>query len=155
MPLLEDLLSTNALEIIYTVFLPFIFIFALLFGALVLVHLFSKKINLILALILTFSTMATPVFGWFATILPVYGATAVFGVFIALFVVGTLVFGWKKGKDIYIESGGKQSKIEHLRKKRGELWQKMQREGNEGRKRQLYEQIKNLDKEIEFIEMGG
>lgn len=155
MPGLEDLLAPNALGLVYTAFLPFIFIFALLFGALELVHLFGKKINLILALIFTFSTMATPVFGWFATILPLYGATAVFGVFIALFIVGTLIFGWRKGKDIYIEGGGKLSKIEHLRKKMGELQEKMQREGNEGKKRQLYEQIKKLEKEIEFIEMGG
>ena len=154
MPLLEDLLASGAPELIYNFFLPFIFIFALLFGALEVIHIFGKKINLILALIFTFSTMATPVFGWFATILLVYGAVAVFGVFIGLFVVGSLLFGLRKGKDIYLESGGKQRRIEHLRKKRGELWEKMQREGREGRRRQLYEQIKNLDKEIEFIEMS-
>jgi hypothetical protein len=154
MTLLEDLLTSGAPELIYNFFLPFIFIFALLFGALEVIHIFGKKINLILALIFTFSTMVTPVFGWFATILPVYGAIAVFGVFITLFVVGTLIYGWRRGEDIYLEGGGKFKKVEHLRKKRGELWEKMQREGREGRRRQLYEQIKNLDKEIEFIEMS-
>ena len=152
MPLFEDLAVLGAQELIYTLFLPFILIFALLFGALQLVNLFGKKINLVLALVLTLFTMATPVFTWFSTMLPLYGATAAFGVFVAVFIIGTLLVGWRKGKNIYRRTMAKEKKIEELGKQIAELRRKMDAEGDENKKRALWEQISQLKKEQEFIQ---
>src|SRR3990170_2389802 len=87
-------------------FLPFLLIFALFFGALAVVKVFNKKINVVISLVLTLLTTQTPVFTWFASYLPTYGAVAAVGLFGALFVFGLFRWAFYRGRNIYEEQGG-------------------------------------------------
>lgn len=151
---LFDISMFTTTELFYTLFLPFILILAILFGALELLHVFNKKINLVLALVFTLLTTQTPVFVWFATILPLYGAVAAVGVFIVLFFVLTLRWGFSRGKDIYQEMGGTESRIKQLTERMGKLWkeyEKAREQGKEGKARALWEEIKKIKDELEFL----
>jgi hypothetical protein len=147
-----SMLITN--ELLYSLFLPFILIFALLFGALEVVHVFNKRINLVLALVFTLFATQTPVFSWFATILPLYGAVAVLGVFAVLFVFGIIKWGYSRGREIYWEVGGTESRIKHLSERMEKLWKEYEKardQGKEEKMRVLWKEIEEIERELRFL----
>jgi hypothetical protein len=138
-------------DLLYTVFLPFILIFTLLFGALEVLYVFNKKINLVLALVFTLFSTQTPAFAWFATVLPLYGATAAVGVFATLFVVLTGVFFYKRMRDTWFRFGPPEDRLRKINEKIEKLNEQFRRTGNETKRRALDQTLKELEKERDYL----
>jgi hypothetical protein len=139
--------------LLYSFFFPFLLIFAVLFAALEVVNIFSRKINLVLALVFTFLTFPTGTFVWFATILPTYGAIVAVGTFAALFFFGVIRWGLSRGKDIYMEHRPAEDRLWGLRKKHDKLFKKFMEARERGDDRlaaKLREDLKELESEIVY-----
>jgi len=151
MPILEDLLATTPNELLYTMFLPFIIVFAIFFGVLSSLRFFSKKINLVLSLALTVTAAYGGLFTWVATYLMPFGAYFGVAAFAIVFFVGIAIWGLGRGKDIYYESVGGEKKLEEINKKIEKLYEKYRNESNPEKKRALYNTIMELEREREHI----
>jgi hypothetical protein len=139
--------------IFYSLVLPFLIIFAVLFGALEFLHIFGRKVDLMLALVFTFLTLPTGAFTWFASILPTYGAIAAVGTFVALFIFGSLRFGFSRGKDIYKEHAPPADKLSDLYKKREKIFKKYEKAKEQGKDRtamELAQDLEKIEREIRY-----
>jgi len=149
MPIFEDLLALTSHELFSTIFLPFIVVFVIFFGALSALRIFSKKINLVLSLALTVAAGYGGAFAWFSSYIMPFGAY--FGViaFAAVFVIGIAVWAVGRGRDIYYESDPFKKK-EYLNKQIAKHQEKMQKaidKGDKARAAAEYETIKRLQME--------
>lgn len=149
-----DILTMSTENLIYVVFLPFLLTLALLFAALEAVHIFQRKINIILSLIFTFLAMQTEQYWWFANLLPTYGSFVAIGSFVVVFFIGVVLWARGRIKNIYEETGGPEIKLERLRKKAAKLEQKIKDEENDAKKRQLLEELKKINDEIKIAEIS-
>jgi len=157
---LEDILANflpnlpiDQYGLLYSLILPFLLIFAVLFGALEILHIFSRKVDIVLALVFTFLTLPTGAFAWFASILPTYGAMAAVGTFAALFFVGVIRWGFSRGKDIYKEHAPPEDKIKDLRKKYDKIMKKYLEAKEQGKDRlakELREDLEEIESEIKY-----
>jgi len=132
MPILEDLLTLTTHELFSGVFLPFIIIFAIFFGALSALRIFSRKINIVLSLALTVAAGYGGVFTWFSSFIMPFGAY--FGViaFVIVFIVGIAMWGLGRGKEIYYENLAPEEKLKKIDKDIAKLEKKIDDARNKG-----------------------
>lgn len=155
---IEDFLPIVPQEnILYGFFLPLLLIFAILYGALLVVKLFNKRINFVLALIFTLLTTATPAFAWFSSVLPTYGAVLAVGAFAAIFIIGTIRWSWSKGRETYMTAkyagGPRLDRIEKLHKALEKLNKEHEKALDQGRMdkaREILKQMKDIRDDIEI-----
>jgi len=149
---LGDILTMSTENLVYVVFLPFLLILVLLFAALEVLHLFQRKINLILSFIFTFLAMQTEQYWWFANLLPTYGSFVAIGSFVVVFFVGVVLWARGRIENIYLETGGARKKHDRLIKKQNELRRKMENEMDEVKKRKIYDEIERIEKDKKYLE---
>ena len=113
---LEKILTDPSALLAKEFFLPFILVFTLLWATLSLVKIFSWRINFVLAFVVTVLTAMSPWFAFISQYVILIGPLTAVGIFLALFVVGGLVWAIGRGKEIYYTSAGQYKKIEHLNK---------------------------------------
>lgn len=137
-------------EIIYSLLLPFFLMFALLFGALEMVRLFNRRINIILSLVLTILATQSPLFPFFSQVISVYGIVAVISVFMAVFLIGSLRWGIATMERISGETG----KLKKLYKLREKLWKEYEKaldRGDDATAKKILADVKSIDAEIEYL----
>lgn len=87
--------------------LPFLLIFAILWGLLSTVKLFgdmSHKINLIIALVFTIAVALTDAWGFIATQLAVFTGVFVYIMFFALFIILVVIWAVGRGREAYTKN---------------------------------------------------
>ncbi len=150
MVLFEELTSLSLNELLYTVFLPFIVVFAIFFGALSAVRIFNKKINLVLSFALTLAGAYGGLFTWFAVYLLPLGAYMGVIAFAAVFFIGIIIWSVGRGKDIYYEAAPEKA-LEKVNKDIEKLYDKYYNESDPAKKRGIDRQIVELERRREHL----
>ena len=138
-------------QLLFGLVFPFLVIFAIFWGLLATMRIFGTKVNTVLALILSLVILPTPAFVWFATYLVQLGSTLALVVFIAIFVFGVVRWGFSRGKDIYIGTGGYDRQIKEKRKKMHEYLNKLE-SVSPAERAHLEREITKLRAEVETLE---
>ena len=138
-------------QLLFGLVFPFLVIFAIFWGLLATMRIFGTKVNTVLALILSLVILPTPAFVWFATYLVQLGSTLALVVFIAIFVFGVIRWGFSRGKDIYIGTGGYDRQIKEKRKKMHEYLNKLE-SVSPAERVHLEREISKLRAEVETLE---
>jgi len=146
-----DLIPSLTLqELIFQIFLPFIFIFAILWGVLTTLKIFEKKINLVISLVITLFLASTETFVLLTTYYSQISGAFVTFVFIGLFVVGTIIWAVRRGEHVYYGTSNPSHGIDRLNKKIGQLNKKYNQKrhsGNEEEADQIHRTLMELEKE--------
>src|SRR3989338_771469 len=138
-------------QLLFGLVFPFLVIFAIFWGLLATMRIFGTKVNTVLALILSLVILPTSAFVWFATYLVQLGSTLALVVFIAIFVFGVIRWGFSRGKDIYIGTGGYDRQIKEKRKKMHEYLNKLE-SVSPAERVHLEREIRKLRAEVETLE---
>jgi len=118
MPLFDELFASLPMqEIIYNYFLPFIIMFAVFYGVMSLLGIFSNKIKIILSAAFGVIIFQTPIYPILVIYITNLGGVLAVGAFILIFVVGIMIASFKRGADVYYEHGGHERKLRNLAKK--------------------------------------
>ena len=150
MPTISDFFPSLPSNFIYTLILPFIILFAIFWGLLSAMKIFSNKINTVLALALTMTLFFTGGFDIFTTFLFQSTTTLAAVVFVLVFVFGIISWAFGRSRDIYHETGSHEGKIRRLQKKIADLHGKIETESNEYKKNEMKEQLFTLERELKF-----
>ncbi|HLC39700.1 MAG TPA: hypothetical protein VJJ76_02355 [archaeon] len=138
-------------QLLFGLIFPFLVLFAIFWGLLATMRVFGTKVNTVLALILSLVILPTSAFVWFATYLVQLGSTLALVVFIAIFVFGVIRWGFSRGKDIYIGTGGYDRQIKEKRKKMHEYLNKLE-SVSPAERVHLEREISKLRAEVETLE---
>jgi len=155
MPLFEELLATIPQELLFSVFIPFILIFAILWGVLESLGLFSRRINTIIALALTLTAGYGGVFFWLSAYLMQLGAFLGVAVFVIVFIVGVALWATGRTKEIYYETAASTKKLERIDKRIAKLEKQIdevRRRGDRDKERALWKTLESLERERRIAE---
>ena len=88
------------------VILPFVLIFAIIWGVLNMTRIFgndhfARKINMVVAIVITFFTAFTDAWGLIATQLAAFSGVFVVVIFFALFIISAIMWAIGRGRDVY------------------------------------------------------
>jgi predicted PurR-regulated permease PerM len=147
-----SLLATSDLQqLISNFFLPFIFVFAILWGLLSLIPLFNRRINFVLALVIAILFANSPYFVTLTAFLSqIIGGTVVL-IFFALFAVGALVYAISRGSAWKQEFEPYENRLKKLNKQIAKLNEKLEEARSEEEKDQILETIEQLEKQRERL----
>lgn len=156
MPLtLEQLFTLAPEQLLYQIFIPFIIIFAILWGVLTGLGIFGSKINLILSLALTIAITFTDAFVIFSTYLFQLGGYVAIIAFVGVFMFSLIVWAFRRGVESYYEHGPAEKRLERLTKDIAKVAEKYQsatgakKEAYGGQLKTLMEKKKLLETELE------
>ena len=133
-------------------FLPFIFTFAIFWGVLSIIKIFSRKVNLILALIFTIAAGYGGIFTLLSTYLMALGASIVVIAFAAIFIVGVIIWVVGGGRDVIYEARPERE-IESIDKKLAKLEEKYRRERDPAKRRSIDEEMVKLERKRRHIDV--
>lgn len=137
-------------DLIYSFFLPFIITFAIFWGVLSMMKFFNKRINLVLAFALTLAAAGGGLFNFYAQYLLVLGPVVAVGAFIIVFVVGTVIWAYGRGKDIYYGTDPER-RMEKINRDIEKMSEKWRNEADPAKKRALDNNIFELYRERDRI----
>ena len=146
----ELLQALQSGSLFHQFFLPFIFTFAIFWGMLSIIKVFSRKINLILALIFTIAAGYGGIFTLLSNYLMTLGASIVIIAFAAIFIVGVAAWVFLSGGGLYNEAVPERA-IEKINEKLKKLEQKYRREGDPAKRRTLDDEMFRLERQKEHI----
>ncbi len=112
-----DFANMTPYELGRNVFLPFILVFVILWVVLERIHVFGKKVNIIISLGISILLATTPAFTMFSTYITEVSGTSMLVIFGILLIGGTAVWALSRGRDIYYEQAAPEKKIMQLEKK--------------------------------------
>lgn len=138
-------------QLIYNFFIPFIFIFVLSYGVLKKIGLFGSKINTILALTIPAMILLNPSMGFFREQMSIMGAMSVYGMFIALFGFGVLMWGLNKGRDITYTTANVEAKMKKLYDKKHKAVNKYKHAGSQKDRIKWGHEIDEIDRELMML----
>jgi hypothetical protein len=144
--------STDPNNVLYQLFLPFLLISALFFGALEVIHAFKKRTSMVLAIL--FSLFAFPIYPFFATWLSLLGSFAALAMFLGLFVFYTAVYAFRKNKTLWFQTMSdvdKLKKIEERIQRENKKFAQAHERGNVGKSRAIDEYIRSLERERDYL----
>ncbi len=145
---LTDLLTLPPEQLGTQIFLPFILIFAILWGLLSMMPIFNRKINMILAIGITVLVANTQYFILFTQLTAQYIGFAAVAVFGVVLIFGILQWGLHRGRDIYEDAGGRSyKKIERLDKEIAKLERKIAATDDPAKKRAYQRTIEEIERQ--------
>jgi len=149
-----DILPPPYSEYLITYFIPFIILFAIFWGLLTMMKIFSKKINTLLALLfpIVFMLGAPETFLWFSSYLISLGSFLAVGAFVAVFVFGVITWALQRGRDIYRDVADLDSKILKKRQQARKMLEKISAEADPGKKQHYAKEWEGLQNEIKILE---
>jgi hypothetical protein len=150
---LFDLMTMPVEEMFQGFFLPFLVIFVITWGILSSLRVFSKRINMVLALALALLASATPQFTMFASYIAQMGANVSIIAFALVFGFGVLMWTFGSGRDIYYEFVAPSKKIEKLMKEERKLLKKAKEAKRAGNSRKAADLMKRAHKIRDDIEL--
>jgi len=128
MPLtLPNLLAMDPSQILYTVVLPFVIAFTIFWGLLTAMRLFSSKINTIIAFVLATGLFFTDAYLFIGQFIFASGTFLAAGLFILIFVFGTISWAFSRGRSIYKENIGYENELKNINKQIEKLTDKINR----------------------------
>lgn len=146
MPLSDFIQQIPQQQLIFQLIIPFLIVFAILWGALEALGTFSRRINLILALSFSITSAVTDMFLWFSQYVVNLGTFLALGAFLALFGFGVLRWMLGRGRDIYYESAEPAKRLEKINRKIEKLYEK-RRDASPDRQRAIDATIERLERE--------
>ena len=142
-----DFANMNPFELGRNVFLSLILVFVILFAVLEKFNMFSKKVNIIVALGISILLATTPAFTIFSAYVIEVGGSGMLMIFGILLIGGTLMWALGRGRDIYDEQVSPTRKERKVLDKLEKLDKKLARA--RGNKRQsLLRQRERLEDEL-------
>lgn len=137
---------------IFQTFIPFIILFAILWGLLEAIGIFkSYRTNLVIAL--GFSSIAAFTNPWILAYIATLGSYAAVVLFGALFLFGVIRWGLSRGRDVYFETSSYQKQIANLTKQKAKLEEKLgQKDLDRSQAESIVKQIKDLETKIRILE---
>ena len=142
-----DFASMTPYELARNLFLPFILVFVILWVVLERIHVFGKRVNIVISLGISILLATTPAFGLLSAYITEVSGTGMLVIFGILLIGGTAMWALFRGRDIYSEQSGSYRKLEKLRKKR-EKYLKKAREARERGNRGEYRRYSNLADDV-------
>lgn len=146
--------ATNPNSLLTNVLLPFLLIFVVLWGILNVIKIFGsegRKINIVVALVITIFAAFTDVWGLIVTQLAAFTGIFTYVVFIGVFILGVIFWAIGRGREGYSVAKGGLSRydtIKDIDKRLGKLYKKMEEERYKGNA----DMAASLGKEIEKLE---
>lgn len=142
-----DFANMTPYELGRTVFLPFILVFVILWVVLERIHVFGKKVNIVVSLGISILLATTPAFTMLSVYITEVSGTGMLVIFGLLLIGGTAMWALFRGRDIYSEQSGSYRKLEKLRKKR-EKYLRKAREAREGGNMEKYRRYSDLAEDV-------
>ena len=137
---------------IFQNFVPFIILFAILFGLLESIGKFRLKTNLVVAI--GFALIAVYTNPWVLSYIATLGSSAAVVLFGILFLFGIIRWGLGRGKDIYYETAPKETKIRKLIKEKEKWENKYRGARTDSEKASIIKRIEDLKTQIEIAKRG-
>ena len=150
-----DFASMTPYELARNVFLPFILVFVILWVVLDRIHVFGKRVNMVVSLGISILLATTPAFTMMSAYITEVSGTGMIVIFGILLIGGTAMWALFRGRDIYSEQSGSYRKLEKLRKKRQTYLRKAREareEGNTGKYRRYSDLAEDVRREIDTID---
>jgi len=122
--ILDLIPNISTQELIFQIFLPFILIFAILWGIISALRLFDSRVNLIISFVITILLASTEAFVTLTIFYTQLGASFVFLLFIGLFVVGGTMWAFNRGRDIHHETSSPTRALDRINKHIGKIERK-------------------------------
>lgn len=138
-----DFTNMTPYELARNVFLPFILVFVILWVVLERIHIFGKRVNIVISLGISILLATTPAFTMFSTYITEVSGTGMIMIFGILIIGGTAMWALFRGRDIYYEQSGSPKKLEKLYKKKEKYLKKARAAEDRGdtRKRNAYMKV--------------
>lgn len=133
--------ALNVNNIFQGIFLPFLLTFVIFWGILTALRIFNRTITLILALGITIAAGYGGLFGWLSQYLLVFGGYVGIIVFGAIFVIGVMVWGFRRGADIISPDRAPRK----IRERIEQLYDKISKSHDEKKIRAMTEEIRRLE----------
>lgn len=157
--------ASNPNSLLTAVLLPFLLIFVILWGILNVMKIFGpegRKINFIIALVITIFTAFTDAWGVVATQLAAFTGVFVYVMFFAVFILGTIFWAIGRSRNVYGEhvsgtGGTNLNSLKVLDKEIGKRMKKYKELKDQGRDKEaesLGETIIMLKKRREIMILG-
>jgi len=146
----ENIFTLSIQDLIYTVILPFVITFAVLWGVLEAIKLFNRKVNIVLALAITFVAAYGGLFTLLSTYFLQFGALFGVAAFVIVFVVGVIAWAFGRGKEFRYEFLRPEEKSQKLGERIEKLYKELEKardRGDEGKMRAIAEEIRKLELE--------
>jgi hypothetical protein len=150
---LSDLIPTNFLTntFIFQSFIPFLILFAIIWGLLEAINRFSSKVNLIISI--GFSLTAVFSNPWILVYIATLGSYAAVILFGMLFLFGVIRWGLGRGRDIYLETSSYDKQYKKLMEERAKLVEKVQSEENPEKQKALVKRIKDIEDKMKILDI--
>ena len=146
--------STN--QLFQGILLPVLIVFAILWALLNSIRVFNRKINLVLSLALTIMAAMTPWFPIFTNYVAMMGAQVAIAAFFILFVFGTIMWMYGRGRGIYYEMVAPDKKLDMLTKRLAKLKEKArdaEDRGDTAAKISYMKQAKDVQDDMDIINL--
>jgi len=153
MAIIELIETLAPWELINTFIIPFIVMFAILWGTLAAMKIFKdKKINAVIALGIVLFLASTDLFLMISQWMIQLGSFVAVGAFLLVFVGGVIMWVIGRGRGIYWEGLTEQQRLRRKEEERAKLYVKLNRaRGNPGKTEKLSRQIADITREINSI----
>lgn len=153
-----DFANMTPYELGRNVLLPFLLVFVVFWAVLDKIHVFSRKVNIIISLGISVILATTPIFTMFTQYITQVGGTGMIVIFGVLLVGATLLWATGRGRDVYYEHVDDIKKIERLEKRRADLLKKAESEKSKGHDAKAIAYVnaaKEVKDRIELAKAGG
>ena len=155
MATLLDFFTLTPQEMLYGFALPFIIVLVIFFAVLQMIRVFSRKINLIISLIVTILAATTPIFSTIATWLGHYTAYTALAAFVVVFAIGIGAWVFRRGREYTGGLTSADSELKRLYKRRAKLFEEIERMPDDSRRASKYDELEHLDKRIRHLELAA
>jgi hypothetical protein len=135
-------------QLIYNFFLPFMFIFVLCYGVLRKIDLFGSRINMLISMLIPAMILLNPAMGFFRDQMSMMGAMSVYGMFIALFGFGVIMWGLNKGRDVTYNTATDDKKMRILSDRLHRADKKYRRAGSQRERAKWDREIEHLERDM-------
>lgn len=150
MAIIQLLYELTPWDLINTFIIPFILIFAILWGILTGMRIFNKRINAVLALGLVLFLSSTNFFPMVSQWMIQLGSFVAVLAFLLLFIGGTVLWFISRSKEIYYRTNPYKA-MERIRKKMAKIDRKIAKAKDEHEKAELLREKRILEDKLEII----
>jgi len=151
---IAEFLGISVNELLFNYLLPFLIVFAILWGVLEILGVFNRKINTVLAFGITIAAAYGGAFTFLSQYLIKAGALVALSAFAIVFIIGSIRWAFGRTREYYYETGGRGKKLEKLYKEREKIIEKMKNARNEKDRRGLYNRLFQIEQEIRERSFG-
>lgn len=136
---------------IFQVFIPFIILFAIVWGLLEAIGKLGHKVNLVVAI--GFALLAAYTNPFILAYIATLGSTVAVVLFGILFLFGIIRWGLSRGHDIYLETSSYEKQYQKLVDQKAKLYDKLRTETDKSKQQDLAKQISDIERKMKILEV--